>query len=84
LGHQVLNLFDNFRGKLHPVGPKDGLALVIVMAALFGSRRVVVVFLVGLVSDVRVMAITKWSIPVEVISASLGMSQAFATSPPSR
>jgi hypothetical protein len=32
-----------------------------------------------------VMAITKWSIPVEAISASLGMSQAFATSsPPSR
>src|SRR5262249_19139114 len=31
------------------------------------------------------MAITKWSIPVEAISASLGMSQAFATSsPPSR
>jgi hypothetical protein len=29
-----------------------------------------------------VMAITKWSIPVEAISASLGMSQAFATSPP--
>ena len=26
---------------------KDGLALVIVMATLFGSRRVVVVFLVG-------------------------------------
>ena len=32
-----------------------------------------------------VMAITKWSIRVEAISASLGMSQAFATSsPPSR
>ena len=31
------------------------------------------------------MAITKWPIPVEAISASLGMSQAFATSsPPSR
>jgi hypothetical protein len=29
-----------------------------------------------------VMAITKWSIPVEAISASLGMSQAFATSSP--
>src|SRR5262249_15135778 len=29
-----------------------------------------------------VMAITKRSIPVEAISASLGMSQAFATSPP--
>jgi len=27
------------------------------------------------------MAITKWSIPVEAISASSGMSQAFATSP---
>jgi hypothetical protein len=36
-----------------PSAPKDGLALVIVMAALFGIRRVVVVFLVGLVSDVR-------------------------------
>src|SRR6516165_9593071 len=29
-----------------------------------------------------VMAITKWSIPVEAISASLGMSQAIATSSP--
>src|SRR5215467_11900412 len=28
------------------------------------------------------MAITKWSIPVEAISASLGMSQVFAPSPP--
>src|SRR5262252_6151595 len=28
------------------------------------------------------MAITKWSIPVEAINASLGMSQAFATSSP--
>ena len=28
------------------------------------------------------MAITKWPIPVEAISASLGMSQALATSPP--
>src|SRR5438445_1686150 len=36
-----------------PSAPKDGLALVIVMTGLFGSRRVVVVFLVGLVSDVR-------------------------------
>ena len=55
------------------------------MAALFGIRRVVVVFLVGLVSDVRCDGLTKWPIPAEAISASLGMSQAFATSsPPSR